>query len=503
MKDKDVLDELRGWTHCGVVDPRAPSGDRDSSDALRLEHYTQIRLLHYLKFPGLKPPDALLPGRPTGSEVAEAVSDLTDSVALKTPLPASSKFGLPPSLGEYDLTLPIPDSSLGFGVFVSDGFLCVKRLTRRIPGVSIGDGIIGVEGRSLLEDEHGAAVQNPIDVISEMKKGKAALELRFLKAQWLPNNKRLCSMGRFGGKFRDDVLGKLAARDAGRAPYARNPFNAGPVQAIRELTGVNVADDVDVNKFGGPTLEYVRDGCWMPRVLAADFEKMNRVEKLAAAVAFSGGRPDEGQHEGYPFRPVGAKSIDSAFEEEVSSKRRLLRSPRMFVPADDTHTPPHPHLLVSQALKRKLEEEEEETAAAAAAASPVVRRIDQLDMSGKVVKTFSSLAEASGETHVPAIRIKAAADSGSGELTGGFLWRYSEEPHTARTRARGRRFYSKLYHHDNPPTFKNGNTLRDYQIDGLNWLLTSYYKKSGSILADEMGLGKTVQIVTTVDHLAR
>ena len=35
--------------------------------------------------------------------------------------------------------------------------------------------------------------------------------MRFLKAQWLPNNKRLCSMGKFGGKFRDDVLGKVRA----------------------------------------------------------------------------------------------------------------------------------------------------------------------------------------------------------------------------------------------------------------------------------------------------
>ena len=104
-----------------------------------------------------------------GSEVAKAVSDLATSVALKTPLPASSKFPLPPSLGEYDLTLPLPGSSLGFGVFVSDGFLCVKRLIRNIPGVEIGDGIIGVEGRSLLEDEYGEPILKPIEVISEMK----------------------------------------------------------------------------------------------------------------------------------------------------------------------------------------------------------------------------------------------------------------------------------------------------------------------------------------------
>ena len=122
-----------------------------------------------------------------------------------------------------------------------------------------------------------------------------------------------------------------------------------------------------------------------------------------------------------------------------------------------------------------------------------------------MLKTFASLAEASGETGVPAIRIKAAADGGEQEQAGGYGWRYSLSAATSSTtksRRKNTQFYSKLYHHDNPPTFKNENTLRDYQIDGLNWMLTSYYKKTGSILADEMGLGKTVQIVTTLNHLS-
>jgi SNF2 family DNA or RNA helicase len=31
-------------------------------------------------------------------------------------------------------------------------------------------------------------------------------------------------------------------------------------------------------------------------------------------------------------------------------------------------------------------------------------------------------------------------------------------------------------------------------VEGVNWLLSSYFEKCSSILADEMGLGKTVNI---------
>ncbi|BFF94261.1 chromodomain-helicase-DNA-binding protein 1 [Drosophila madeirensis] len=40
-----------------------------------------------------------------------------------------------------------------------------------------------------------------------------------------------------------------------------------------------------------------------------------------------------------------------------------------------------------------------------------------------------------------------------------------------------------------------GLVLRDYQMDGLNWLLHSWAKENSVILADEMGLGKTIQTI--------
>jgi SNF2 family DNA or RNA helicase len=39
-----------------------------------------------------------------------------------------------------------------------------------------------------------------------------------------------------------------------------------------------------------------------------------------------------------------------------------------------------------------------------------------------------------------------------------------------------------------------GGKLREYQMVGLEWMLSLYNNKLNGILADEMGLGKTVQV---------
>ncbi|KAG1660273.1 Chromodomain-helicase-DNA-binding protein 1 [Nymphon striatum] len=43
--------------------------------------------------------------------------------------------------------------------------------------------------------------------------------------------------------------------------------------------------------------------------------------------------------------------------------------------------------------------------------------------------------------------------------------------------------------------------LRDYQLDGINWLVHSWCKENSVILADEMGLGKTIQTIGFVSYL--
>ncbi|RYG51438.1 hypothetical protein EON66_10760, partial [archaeon] len=44
-------------------------------------------------------------------------------------------------------------------------------------------------------------------------------------------------------------------------------------------------------------------------------------------------------------------------------------------------------------------------------------------------------------------------------------------------------------------------TLRDYQLEGVNWMVFNWHHHRNCILADEMGLGKTIQSVATLEHL--
>ncbi|KAI8614598.1 P-loop containing nucleoside triphosphate hydrolase protein, partial [Chytriomyces sp. MP71] len=58
-----------------------------------------------------------------------------------------------------------------------------------------------------------------------------------------------------------------------------------------------------------------------------------------------------------------------------------------------------------------------------------------------------------------------------------------------------------FYEFETQPDFIVGGSLKDYQIDGLNWLVYQWFNTQGCILADEMGLGKTLQIVSFLSTL--
>lgn len=45
------------------------------------------------------------------------------------------------------------------------------------------------------------------------------------------------------------------------------------------------------------------------------------------------------------------------------------------------------------------------------------------------------------------------------------------------------------------PKLLTGAVLRDYQVDGVQWLISLYENGLNGILADEMGLGKVLKIV--------
>ena len=52
-----------------------------------------------------------------------------------------------------------------------------------------------------------------------------------------------------------------------------------------------------------------------------------------------------------------------------------------------------------------------------------------------------------------------------------------------------------------PTILKGPFKLRDYQLDGLNWMISLFETGLNGILADEMGLGKTIQTISLVSFL--
>lgn len=51
------------------------------------------------------------------------------------------------------------------------------------------------------------------------------------------------------------------------------------------------------------------------------------------------------------------------------------------------------------------------------------------------------------------------------------------------------------------PSIMVGGTLKDYQLKGLEWMISLYNNRLNGILADEMGLGKTIQTISLVTYL--
>lgn len=60
---------------------------------------------------------------------------------------------------------------------------------------------------------------------------------------------------------------------------------------------------------------------------------------------------------------------------------------------------------------------------------------------------------------------------------------------------------AKTNHNQQQPVLVSGGTMKNYQLDGLEWLVTLYENGLNGILADEMGLGKTLQCISFIAFL--
>jgi SNF2-related domain/Chromo (CHRromatin Organisation MOdifier) domain len=140
---------------------------------------------------------------------------------------------------------------------------------------------------------------------------------------------------------------------------------------------------------------------------------------------------------------------------------------------------------------------------------------------GEIIHIWANAEAAAATLQIRLDQIKQVLggeyDDELGDEVGGYKWRFAAAGAkvTAGASISGRggggkkakeawlEFKEKLYDPSEPHSYKNSNRLRDYQVDGVNWLASQYYKKNGCVLADEMGLGKTVQIVCFIEHLFR
>jgi len=143
------------------------------------------------------------------------------------------------------------------------------------------------------------------------------------------------------------------------------------------------------------------------------------------------------------------------------------------------------------------------------------RKVNQIDMaSGHVVRTWDTTNAAARNLSLSVSEIHAVL-AGKTDSAGGFKWEYLIEANQSteeidddddmlieEVEAKKEESWKlKLPKPGDVLEYRSGGTLRDYQIEGLSWLLRCWYQKRSCILADEMGLGKTVQVVTFLDHL--
>ena len=210
----------------------------------------------------------------------------------------------------------------------------------------------------------------------------------------------------------------------------------------------------------------------------------------------------DSDNEDVEWKPGKQKSVSYEPEGPLG---RLLRA------VNESDFPPiradWTNYITDMALERSL--------ASGIGSESKLRKVEQLDMaSNRVIQMFAGVNAASRHTGIPLHSINAVLQNKT-DTAGGFKWRLAsgtsstgqeigvgddfddEEDETKKEES----WKLKLPDPDKSRDYRNGGTLRDYQIEGLTWLLRCWYTKRSSILADEMGLGKTVQVVTFLDHL--
>ena len=212
-------------------------------------------------------------------------------------------------------------------------------------------------------------------------------------------------------------------------------------------------------------------------VKKTDFSLIGKKTQLQVAVALTSQEPDVDDFDNYPMPSSKQIAAEKLKAEEEAKK--------------------------AEEEAKKLEEQKlKEAAAAEEAAKPKKKsttKVEQVStLTSEVIRIWKSAEDAAATMQISLDDIKkilhGVYDAELGDEVGGYRWRYADhdaevtETPTGRDSKKGRQAYlefrDKLYDPKEPHIYKNENRLRDYQVDGVNWLSSCYYKRHGCILAD-------------------
>lgn len=209
-----------------------------------------------------------------------------------------------------------------------------------------------------------------------------------------------------------------------------------------------------------------------------EFAGLGNRAKLQAAVLLTDRDPDPGDFENFPL--PSKKQIEAEKEEEAEA------------------------LAKAEALEAESTGGDKK----ASPSKPVNRstvKVEQISTTNdEIIRIWANAETAAATLQLPLEELKQMLkgeyDEDLGDEIGGYRWRYAvagakvtgaEDSKATRGSKKGKEAYlefrDKLYDPAEPHTYKNGNRLRDYQVDGVNWLASTWYKRQSAILADEMG----------------
>jgi len=170
---------------------------------------------------------------------------------------------------------------------------------------------------------------------------------------------------------------------------------------------------------------------------------------------------------------------------------------------DDFDNFPYPSQKEIEAAEKKAEEAQQGSAMPSPnkTSKRSTVKVEQLSVAtGEIIHIWANVESAAATLQLPLNELRQVLrgeyDEVLGDEIGGYKWRYAlaGAKVTAGTGSSSRggkkakeawlEFRDKLYDPNEPHIYKNGNRLRDYQVDGVNWLASTWYKKQGCVLAD-------------------